>query len=84
MTVTTPLARAAMTNDADWRTALERALLAINGVRPDVLFVFASYHHAEASASSGWSASWSGNPRSRSSRSPSRAARSQPPVLPSR
>jgi small ligand-binding sensory domain FIST len=47
MTVTTPLARAAMTNDADWRTALERALLAINGVRPDLLFVFASYHHAE-------------------------------------
>lgn len=46
MTVTTPLARATITADPDWRVALERGLTSLAGVRPDALFIFASNQHA--------------------------------------
>lgn len=47
MPSTAPLARAALTNDADWRDAADRVFSSLNGVHPDVLFLFASHHHAE-------------------------------------
>lgn len=47
MTPTTPIARAALTNDADWQLSLDRALVSLAGVTPDVLVVFASHHHAD-------------------------------------
>lgn len=47
MTSQTPLARAALTNDADWELSLDRALVSLTGIEPDVLFVFASHHHAD-------------------------------------
>src|SRR4051812_46834699 len=51
MTFTTPLARAALMNDADSNIALDRALTSLAGLDPDVLFLFASHHHAEHFAS---------------------------------
>jgi small ligand-binding sensory domain FIST len=46
MISTLPLSRAAITNDPDWQIALPRALASLAGVAPDLLLVFASYHHS--------------------------------------
>lgn len=47
MTDTMPIARAAITLDADWRVSLDRALNEFAGVQPSALLLFASHHHAE-------------------------------------
>lgn len=47
MTITTPLARTALANDADWSVALDRTLTPLTGHHSDVVFLFASQHHAE-------------------------------------
>ncbi len=41
-----PAARAAITNDPDWRIALPRALSTLAGVSADAVLLFASYHHS--------------------------------------
>ncbi len=46
MTNPTPVARAAITNDPDWRIALPRVLSSLAGVSSDVILLFASYHHS--------------------------------------
>ena len=46
MTVTVPLARAALADDAVWEVALDRALTALESPALDALILFASYHHA--------------------------------------
>ncbi|MCC6790108.1 MAG: FIST C-terminal domain-containing protein [Thermomicrobiales bacterium] len=47
MTSGTPFARAALTNDSDWRDSLDRALTPLAGAVPDAVVVFASHHHAD-------------------------------------
>lgn len=42
----TPQARAALANDDDWQSALDRVLAPLADTRPDVLVLFASHHHA--------------------------------------
>jgi small ligand-binding sensory domain FIST len=48
MITSSPVARATIANDADWRVALPRLLNPLAGIASDAVFLFASYHHSAA------------------------------------